>query len=88
MPLETQAIALVPRTQIEGNQEDSGEQEMMLTEPRIPIEIALSEEDRASLFAGQSGEMIVRNRDQNMASYLSENFIRFVRNNNSRTHGF
>ena len=60
---------------------------MMLTEPRIAIEIALSESDRASLYAGQSGEMIVRNRDQNMAAYLSENFIRFVRNNNARTHG-
>ena len=81
-------LAVVPRTQVEGSRgDDSGDPEMMLTEPRIPIEIALSESDRASLYAGQSGEMIVRNRDQNMAAYLSENFIRFVRNNNARTHG-
>lgn len=81
-------LAVVPRTQVEGSSGDSQEgQEMMLTEPRIPIEISLSEADRASLYAGQTGEMIVRNRDQNMASYLSENFVRFVRNNNLRTHG-
>ncbi len=81
-------LAVVPRTQVEGKNSQSSEaEEMMLTEPRIPIEITLSESDRMSLYAGQSGELIVRNRDQNMASYLSENFIRFCRNTNTRTHG-
>jgi putative peptide zinc metalloprotease protein len=79
-------LAVVPRDQVEGATED-GQQDMMLTEPRVPVEISLSESDRANLSAGQVGTMLIRGRDQNMASYLAGNFVRFIRKNNFRTHG-
>ncbi len=78
-------LAVVPRGQVE---EDSGEEgEMMLTEPRVPLEIALSESDRKDLLPGQSGQLLIRSRDQNMGMYLAQNFVRFVKKNNLRTHG-
>ena len=76
-------LAVVPRNQVEGSEE----QDLMLTQPRVPIEIALSEEDRENLKAGQRGKLIVRSRDQNMGTYLSQNLIRFIQENNLRTHG-
>ena len=59
----------------------------MLTQPRVPVEIALEDEDRKNLVAGQTGQLIVRSREQNMGSYLTQNLIRFIRENNFRTHG-
>ena len=78
-------LAVVPRNQVEGEQQD--EQDMMLVNPRVPIEISLSQEDRSSLHPGQTGQLIVRSRDQNMGKYLVTNLVRFVRENNFRTHG-
>jgi len=77
-------LAVVPRGQVEDNSEEG---DMMLTEPRVPIEIELDPDDREKLIAGQTGKLIVRSRDQNMGSYLAQNFIQFVRQNNLRTHG-
>ena len=79
------ALPVVPRGQVEEGSEEEGE--MMLTEPRVPIEIELAEEDRKSLIAGQTGQLIIRSREQNMGSYIGHNLIRFARNNNLRTHG-
>jgi len=77
-------LAVVPRQQVE----DSGDEgDMKLTEPRVPLEIKLSESDRHDLLPGQSGQLIIRNRDQNMGTYLAQNFVRFVKKNNLRTHG-
>lgn len=78
-------LAVVPRNQVEGEQQD--EKDMMLVNPRVPIEISLSQEDRSSLHPGQTGQLIVRSRDQNMGKYLVTNLVRFVRENNFRTHG-
>ena len=78
-------LAVVPRGQVED--EGSEEGDMMLTEPRVPIEIELEPEVREKLIAGQTGKMIVRSRDQNMGGYLAQNFIQFIRKNNLRTHG-
>lgn len=78
-------LAVVPRSQVEGG--DSGEEDLMLTQPRVPIEIALTESDREKLKAGQTGKLIVRSRDQNMGTYLAQNLIRFIQENNFRTHG-
>ena len=78
-------LAVVPRNQVEG--EDSDEQQFMLTNPRVPIEISLAQSDRTSLLPGQTGQLIVRSRNQNMGNYLAMNLVRFVRENNFRTHG-
>ena len=78
-------LPVVPRGQVEEASEEEGE--MMLTQPRVPIEIELAEEDRKSLVAGQTGQLIIRSRQQNMGSYIGHNLIRFARNNNLRTHG-
>ena len=82
-------LAVVPRSQVQGGSPDSGEgsAEMILTQPRVPIEIALSEEFRDQLVAGQTGRMFVRSRQQNMGDYLANKLVRFVRENNFRTHG-
>jgi putative peptide zinc metalloprotease protein len=80
-------LAVVPRSQVEGNKRSTDEQDLMLIQPRVQIEIALSEEDRASLLPGQTGQLIVRSRSQNMGEYVAVNLIRFVRENNFRTHG-
>jgi putative peptide zinc metalloprotease protein len=78
-------LAVVPRGQV---QDEGGEDgDMMLTEPRVPIEIELDPNDRDKLIPGQTGKLIVRSRDQNMGSYLAQNLIQFVRQNNLRTHG-
>ena len=79
-------LAVVPRTQVEGDN-DTEEQDMMLTQPRVPVEIALTEFDRASLLPGQTGQLIVRARDQNIGTYLANNLVRFIRENNVRSHG-
>jgi len=83
-------VAVVPRGQVKG-QDGSEEREegsqMILTNPRVPIEISLSEEFREQLIPGQTGQMFVRSRDQNMGDYLANHLIRFIRENNVRTHG-
>ena len=76
----------MPRNQVEGDSGES-EEDLMLTQPRVPIEIALSDDDRAQLQAGQTGQLIVRSRNQNMGTYIAANLVRFVRENNFRTHG-
>ena len=78
-------LAVVPRQQVEGKSED--DQDVMLTQPRVSVEIALTEEDRANLLPGQTGQLVIRARDENMGTYLANNLIRFVRNNNARSHG-
>ena len=80
-------LAVVPRGQVQDEGAGTGEGDMMLTEPRVPIEIELDASDRKKLIAGQTGKLIVRSRDQNMGSYLAQNFVQFVRQNNLRTHG-
>ena len=80
-------LAVLPRSQVEENGGEESEGEMMLTQPRVPIEIALDPSDLEDLAAGQTGQLIIRSRDQNMGSYLTENLVRFVRENNFRTHG-
>ena len=79
-------LAVVPRSQVESGGEQS-EQDLMLTEPRVKLEIAIESEDRQSLLAGQSGIIMVRNRNENMGSYIVSGFKRFVTANNLRTHG-
>ena len=78
-------LAVVPRSQVEDD--DSEENDMMLSQPRVPVEIELEPFDRETLVAGQTGELIVRSRKQNMGGYLAHNLIRFIRENNFRTHG-
>ena len=81
-------LAVVPRSQVKGSSgAEDGESEMILTNPRVPIEISLSEEFREQLIPGQTGQMFVRSRDQNMGDYLANHFMRFIRENNVRTHG-
>ena len=77
-------LAVVPRGQVE---ESTEEGDMKLTEPRVPIEISLSDADRHDLLPGQSGQLYVRSREQNMGTYLAHNLVRFVKKNNLRTHG-
>lgn len=77
-------LAVVPRGQVE---ESAEEGDLKLTEPRVPIEIALSDADRHDLLPGQSGQLYVRSREQNMGTYLAHNLVRFVKKNNLRTHG-
>ncbi len=79
-------LAVVPRSQVQsgGSQEEG---EMILTQPRVPVEIELDEEFRSQLIPGQTGQMFVRGRAQNMGQYLANNLIRFIRENNYRTHG-
>ena len=82
-------LTVVPREQVEAGDEQSVESdEWMLTDPRVPVEIAFSAEDQRQLKAGQSGNMFVRGREENMGAYLANKMIRFVRKNNFRTHGF
>ena len=78
-------LAVVPRSQVEDD--NSEENDMMLSQPRVPVEIELEPFDRETLVAGQTGELIVRSRKQNMGGYLAHNLIRFIRENNFRTHG-
>ena len=79
-------LAVVPRSQVSSEQGES-EDEMVLTEPRVEVEIKLSDDFRTQLVPGQTGQMIVRGRDENMGEYLKHNLVRFIRENNFRTHG-
>ena len=81
-----QPLAVVPRNQVESGQEEA-DGDLALTEPRVKLEIALEPEDRKNLLAGQSGIFMVRNRNENMGSYIVSGFKRFVNANNFRTHG-
>ena len=81
-------LAVVPREQVEAGDDQAVESdEWMLTNPCVPIEIALSQEDQRQLMAGQAGNMFIRGRHENMGAYLANQMIRFVRQNNFRTHG-
>ena len=80
-------LAVIPRSQVEDEDGSENENEMMLSQPRVPVEIELEPFDRETLVAGQRGQLIVRSRDQNMGGYLANNLIRFIRENNFRTHG-
>lgn len=81
-------LAVVPREQVEGESDSLSEEEsLMLVQPRVLVEVSFSDDVRASLLPGQTGQLIVRSRSQNMGQYLSNKFIRFVRANNFRTHG-
>jgi putative peptide zinc metalloprotease protein len=81
-------LAVVPRNQVERSADSAEEeQSLMLTEPRVQVEIALSEEDRQRLLPGQSGTMLIRSREEKMGSYLASNFMRFIRKNSFRSHG-
>ena len=80
-------LAVIPRSQVEDDDGSENENEMMLSQPRVPVEIELEPFDRETLVAGQRGQLIVRSRDQNMGGYLANNLIRFIRENNFRTHG-
>ena len=78
----------MPREQVEAGDDQAVESdEWMLTNPCVPIEIALSQEDQRQLMAGQAGNMFIRGRHENMGAYLANQMIRFVRQNNFRTHG-
>ncbi len=79
-------LAVVPQAQVEGEKGGQSDQ-MVLTEPRVPVEIELQTKDIEHLIPGQTGHMIVRGRSQNMGSYLSENFIRYIRKQSFRSHG-
>ena len=79
-------LAVVPRNSVEeGETASDDSDELMLTNPRVPIEIELAE--TIDLLPGQSGEMIIRGRDLNMGNYLMRQFTRFVSANNARNHG-
>ena len=52
-------LAVVPRGQVESSSEDE-QRDMMLTSPRVPIEISLSQQARADLLPGQTGRLIVQ----------------------------
>ena len=80
-------LAVVPRNQVESSSETEEEESLMLTEPRVQLEIALSDEDRQRLMPGQSGTMLIRSRDEKMGPYLASNFLRFIRKNSFRSHG-
>lgn len=81
-------LAVVARNQVESHsQSNEDEQSLMLTEPRVQVEIALSAEDRKRLLPGQNGTMLIRSRDEKMGAYLASNFIRFIRKNSFRSHG-
>ncbi len=79
-------LAVVPRQQVEGD-DGSEEESLMLTQPRVPIEIALQPEDQQRILAGQSGLLMIRGRQDVMAGYLVDRMMRFARKNNVRTHG-
>ncbi len=79
-------LAVVSREQVEST--DAGEEDsLMLTSPRVAIQIKLPAEEQQRLFAGQGGMMVVRARQQNLGTYLAFNFARFLRHNTLRTHG-
>ena len=79
-------LAVVPRSQVSSETGES-DGEMVLTQPRVTVEIELADKFREQLVPGQTGLMMVRGRNENMGAYLKNNFIRFIRENNYRTHG-
>lgn len=81
-------LAVVPRGQVERTSDsEEEEQSLMLTEPRVQLEITLSAEDRQRLLPGQCGTMLIRSREEKMGPYLASNFLRFIRKNSFRSHG-
>jgi len=84
-------LAVVSRGQTEAGAEQSEvreeEDDMMLTQPRVPVEIRLSASDAETLWAGQTGQMYLRGREESLGGYLAANVMRFIRHNNYRTHG-
>lgn len=78
-------LPVVSRNQVEGG--DTQSEAIMLTQPRVPIEIELTAIDRQALYSGQTGQLIVRSRHQKMGPYLTAKLIRFVERSNLRTHG-
>ena len=80
-------LAVVARNQVESSNEEAGEESLILTEPRVEIEIALQEENCKELKVGQGGVMMVRSRDESMGAYLASNFMNFIRKNSYRSHG-
>lgn len=84
-------LAVVPRGQVESvsaqSKSEDDEDELMLTLPRVPLEIKLSADDAQTLWAGQTGLMYLRGREESLGGYLAANFMRFIRHNNYRTHG-
>ena len=83
-------LAVVPRSQVEERSADDGSdtaQDLMLTEPRVPIEIEVPETERSQLYAGQSGQMLLRSRDENMWKYLRRKVYSIAREETHRTHG-
>ncbi len=82
-------LAVVSRQQSEDKKASSSSsaQDLMLTEPRVPIEITLPAADREFLSAGQTGLMLVRSRDENMWSFLTRKVKRMAREETHRTHG-
>jgi len=85
-------LAVVPREQVESVSHQSkgeGDQDddLMLTQPRVPVEIKLSASEAQTLWAGQTGLMYLRGREESLGGYLASNFMRFIRHNNYRTHG-
>ena len=79
-------LPVVPRSQVQTTA-DASDNEMVLTEPRVTVEINVGQKYQEQLVPGQTGQMHIRSRHENMAAYLANNFVRFVRANNYRTHG-
>ncbi len=78
-------LAVVPRQQVESGA-SGRDDDMMLTAPRVKLELEfMTDHDLPP--AGKTGQVVVRNRHQNMGHYLVASLTRFVRENNFRTHG-
>ena len=80
-------LAVVPRNQVEGKSDQAEDIDMMLTQPRVMVEISINEDQAPEFMAGQSGLMYLRGREESLGGYLAANFMRFIRHNNYRTHG-
>lgn len=80
------ALAVVPRQQVE-NHEFEQSDEMILVEPRVKLEIKFDDSAVPGLLVGQTGQMRVRQRFENLGQYLYGSLFRFVSKNNFRTHG-
>ncbi len=78
-------LTVVPREQVEDVEDDADS--LMLTDPRVQIEIAMNREDQQMLMAGQTGAMFIRSRDLYLGKYLAQNIMRFLRKNTYRSHG-
>lgn len=82
------SLAVVPKSQVENEDPKNVDQsnERILTSPRIRIEIDFVTAG-TELYAGQTGQLAFRHRNQSLGQYLYENAIRFFAHNNSRNHG-